>query len=93
MWRQTRSKDNGSKEERRRWKCQFCSFSTNSLETLQLHMIAFHWDENWEEMAILTLPLAKVLRQSGPSQRPPTLSRSTRASRMPTSFSLAQLDR
>ena len=56
-------------------------------------MIAFHWDENWEEMAILTLPLAKVLRQSGPSQRPPTLSRSTRASRMPTSFSLAQLDR
>ena len=80
--KRTEIKDDGSKDERRRWKCQFCSFSTNSLETLQLHVIALHWDENLEEVAKqegemeqtvgdLTLPLVKVLQQSDCSQGPP----------------------
>ena len=54
-------KDNGSKDKRRQWKCTFCNFSTNSLELLQLHVIAVHWDENWNIK--INLKIAKAQQQ------------------------------
>ena len=56
-------KANGSKVMRRPWKCPIYKLSTTSPGLLATHMIAVHWDENWNFK--ISVKITEVQQQLG----------------------------